>query len=79
MVHADLASITTSKASATEKADAKAIEEIIKQLPNGFQTLDDIVHEKMKALIVDTLAGHEGMSRIEESGVLCQEISTQTD
>ena len=54
----------------------KAIKEIIQQLPNGFETLDSIVREKLAALIVGTLADQEGMT---EEEALREDNSTQQD
>merc|ERR1740130_2603983 len=74
MVQAELAQITTTTAAATEAADEKAIQEIIRQLPDGFETLDRIVREKLAALIVGTLADQEGMT---EEQALREDNNTQ--
>ena len=57
-----LTQITTSTAQASQPADEKAIKEIIHQLPEGFTTLDSIMHDKLSSLVMETLANEEGMT-----------------
>ena len=59
-VRSAFADITTESAQASVEADAKAIREIITtQLRNGFATLDQILREKLSALVIETLADGE--------------------
>lgn len=55
-VHKAFKKVTTTTAKATEPSDAKAIKAIIHQLPQQFRTLDNIIQEKLSALIIRTLA-----------------------
>ena len=59
MVRDAFAQITTTAAEATEPSDAKAIKEVVSQLPHGFDTLDCIIQEKISALVIETLANEE--------------------
>ena len=61
-VQKKLTQITTSTAEASQPADERAIKEIINQLPKGFTTLDSIMHDKLSALVMETLANEEGMT-----------------
>ena len=61
-VQKKLTQITTSTAQASQPADERAIKEIIHQLPEGFTTLDSIMHDKLSSLVMETLANEEGMT-----------------
>ena len=63
-IQAAFAKIDTEGASATEKADAKVIKGIIEELPQGFNTLNRIIRDKLSALIINTLAKGNGMANM---------------
>ena len=75
-VQEKLTQITTSTAQASQPADERAIKEIIHQLPEGFTTLDSIMHDKLSALVMETLANEEGMT---DEQALHQELQSSHD
>jgi len=72
-VQKKLTKITTSTAEASQLADERAIKEIIHQLPEGFTTLDSIMHDKLSSLVMETLANEEGMT--DEQALHHEEVS----
>ena len=72
-VQKKLTQITTSTAEASQPADERAIKEIVNQLPEGFTTLDSIMHDKLSSLVMETLANEEGMT--DEQALHHEEVS----